>query len=131
MRTFNVIEAKKRILQGRTEADLSQEELGGRFGMSRAGYSAAENPTNAKVFFTHGQILNIKYELGMSYDWIFEGINSPLLLNKNLPDQNMPENVRVAILESENKSLKDQMQTKDILIQSLQSQIQLLQGKKD
>ncbi|MBX9850195.1 MAG: helix-turn-helix transcriptional regulator, partial [Cytophagaceae bacterium] len=69
MRKLDITAVKKRILAARKKLELSQEELGGRFKMSRAGYSAAENPTNERVFFTPAQLLHLKYELDLSYDF--------------------------------------------------------------
>lgn len=127
MKQFDVIGAKKRIALLRDELQLSQEELGGRFGMSRAGYSAAENPLNKGVFFTPVQLINLKYELKVCYDFLLEGIgtkDSHLLSPAGEKTENSSaelENAKKEILQ-----LRKEIAMQQRLIESLERENLLL-----
>jgi transcriptional regulator with XRE-family HTH domain len=122
---FDVLGAKKRIFEARRKKGLSQEELGDVFGMSKAGYSAAENTSNAKLFFTFEQILNIKYVLGLSFDYIIEGIDGAYMKVER-SDEAQAKEKPLSNLEQENKWLLDKLKDKDELIAALRDQIAIL-----
>lgn len=120
MRKFDQNSAKDRIRTRRIELNISQEELGGRFGMSRAGYNAAESKTQ-NVFFTPQQIVNIKYELGLSYDYLLEGKESPAQKSKaqgGIEDDSLLNN-------KEKERLEEKIKSQEELIGSLKEQIEL------
>lgn len=125
MRKFDVLAAKRRLLSQRKKLRLSQEELGGRFGMSRSGFSTAENPDNHGVFFTIEQIMNLKYEMGLSYDYIIEGNEGPHIKREGRHEENRNENDLV----KENEHLKEKVNDQKEIIESLKAQIKLLKGE--
>lgn len=123
MRKFDQGAAKDRIRQRRIELNISQEELGGRFGMSRSGYSAAEGK-NQNVFYTPEQLVNIKYELGLSYDYILEGKESGPAKNSI----NTENETDVIICKKEKEHLEERIRTQEDHIRSLKDQIELYKG---
>ncbi len=122
---FDVLGAKKRIFEARRKAGLSQEELGDKFGMSKAGYSAAENTTNSKLFFTFEQILNIKYVLGLSFDYIIEGIDGAYM-KVNRSEETPIKESAPNLIDNEKKWLLEKIEDQKQLITSLREQIAML-----
>lgn len=109
MRKLETNKIRERIEMLRRDRKLTHEEISELVGISRSGYSIAIT-RNGKVFFTIEQLLNIKHEFSVTWDYLIEG--------------NTSDEFKVYIAQ-----LKEQMEAKDITIGALQEHIKLLKAR--
>lgn len=121
MKTLDNKSAKQRVTSLRKALGWSQTDLAEKCGMSRASYNTAEGMNNLNIFFRPEQLVNLKYALKTSYEYILEGKQSdvPLLQINNSNE-----------LEKEILILKEKIQSQADLIQVLKENVQLLKKSK-
>jgi transcriptional regulator with XRE-family HTH domain len=109
MRKFNIVAAKKRIKSARLKLGLTQTKLASKIGISRANYSALESIKQPNNFFKFETLLKLKDCLGVSYDYIIEGIEDDNLHEENMDLKQIIKNQNeiIILLKQQMKQLKE------------------------